>query len=75
MTSLDAKKPAPHWLTEQEMQDLDKWHIPGLGAPYYTCHALTSWWYFWDETQAYCHGPYYTRKDVERALKDYGESL
>lgn len=32
-------------------------------------------WYFWDETQAYCHGPFGTKEDAESALTSYCESL
>lgn len=32
-------------------------------------------WYFWDETQAYCYGPFETEKKAEQALINYAETL
>lgn len=32
-------------------------------------------WYYWDETWAYCHGPYKTREATVLALADYCEHL
>ena len=32
-------------------------------------------WYFWDETGAYCHGPFGSREEAEEALERYAESL
>jgi hypothetical protein len=32
-------------------------------------------WYFWDETEAYCYGPFQDRVLAEEALKKYIETL
>lgn len=32
-------------------------------------------WYFWDETWAYCHGPFTTQSYAEEALQHYCDSL
>lgn len=32
-------------------------------------------WYFWDETQAHCHGPFGNRDEANAALILYGEHL
>lgn len=32
-------------------------------------------WYFWDETEAYCYGPYKSEKEAEIALNRYAETL
>lgn len=32
-------------------------------------------WYFWDETEAYCYGPYKSEKAAEIALNKYAEKL
>ena len=28
-------------------------------------------WYFWDETDAYCHGPFETEEQAREALRGY----
>ena len=28
-------------------------------------------WYFWDESWAYCHGPFSTREEASKALSIY----
>jgi hypothetical protein len=30
-----------------------------------------SGWYFWDETQAYCHGPYESQEKARQQLNKY----
>ena len=35
----------------------------------------TPGWYFWDETEAYCRGPYTTEAEAVQALRDYAHSL
>jgi len=32
-------------------------------------------WYFWDETDAYYHGPFATREEASKALITYCEEL
>lgn len=32
-------------------------------------------WYFWDETWAYSHGPFKSRREASMALRRYAESL
>lgn len=32
-------------------------------------------WYFWDETEAYCHGPFGTRDEAVNAEEKYAEVL
>ena len=32
-------------------------------------------WYFWDETEAECHGPCNSAKEAEKELKEYALSL
>ncbi len=32
-------------------------------------------WYFWDETWAYCHGPYASREEASVAVNKYTEWL
>lgn len=50
-------------LIEQMFQDGDLagWDGPG--------------WYFWDETEAYCHGPFTTKSEAEAAKTKYAEQL
>lgn len=65
---LGMKCPAPRWLTRDEQKLL----IP-VGR--YFARDLNGHWYFWDETGAECHGPYFSKREAERALEDYGASL
>lgn len=37
--------------------------------------TMPSGWYFWDETGAYCHGPFCTRDECRDNLKRYAEDL
>lgn len=39
------------------------------------CGYTTAGWYFWDETQAYCHGPFSTQEKAKAKLKEYAENL
>lgn len=32
-------------------------------------------WYFWDETWAYCHGPYDTQEEAGRKVDEYAAAL
>jgi hypothetical protein len=32
-------------------------------------------WYFWDETEAYCHGPYHSRLEADEAEVQYARAL
>ena len=32
-------------------------------------------WYFWDETEAFCHGPYKTLEEAREKLDEYGKQL
>jgi len=32
-------------------------------------------WYFWDETQAYCHGPYESEEIAKQKSDEYGANL
>ena len=32
-------------------------------------------WYFWDETEAYCHGPFATRGETSKNMEKYVEVL
>lgn len=32
-------------------------------------------WYFWDETDAYCHGPFSTRDEASDACREYAKNL
>lgn len=32
-------------------------------------------WYFWDETWAYCHGPFDTRDKANDACKEYAKTI
>lgn len=32
-------------------------------------------WYFWDETEAYCQGPFQDRDEASRKLDEYAKSL
>jgi hypothetical protein len=35
----------------------------------------TPGWYFWDETQAHCYGPFATRDDAVCAASEYADQL
>jgi hypothetical protein len=32
-------------------------------------------WYFWDETESYCHGPYINYQETVGAMSKYAETL
>ena len=32
-------------------------------------------WYFWDETEAHCYGPFETAEEANKKLKEYAETL
>ena len=32
-------------------------------------------WYFWDETQAYCYGPYPSSVAAQNALEEYAKTI
>ena len=49
-----------NWLSYEDARD-QGWNGPG--------------WYFWDETEAYCHGPWKSAKEAEKELKKYALSL
>lgn len=49
------------WLTWWEDGPLAGWQGDG--------------WYFWDETGAYCVGPFDTKDEATKAAKDYLEKL
>ena len=46
---------------------VEKWDCPDL--------KVKGFWYFWDETWAYWHGPYSTEKEARAALDIYFKSL
>ena len=39
------------------------------------CNFSTPGWYFWDETQSTCYGPYETWLDCYNQLCNYSEAL
>lgn len=49
----------------------ESWHEPDATMSGFTKPG----WYFWDETQAYCHGPYETREEAEASIKEYCEKV
>lgn len=34
-----------------------------------------SGWYFWDEVEAHCHGPFSTAEEARNAMEQYAEKL
>jgi len=54
-------------------------HIQHIDAPWSDDAKLAGYdgpgWYFWDETQTICHGPYDTSKIAETNLHAYGVQL
>ena len=49
-----------------------------LGGPIYDDGSdgeQDAGWYFWDETGAHYHGPFWSRGAAQRALKKYEEDL
>ena len=49
-----------NWLTYGDERD-QGWVGPG--------------WYFWDETETECYGPYISAKQAELKLKEYANGL
>lgn len=45
---------------------VDNWASYGYSVP---------GWYFWDETWAYCHGPFLTEEDANGACREYAKAL
>lgn len=53
-------------------------HIEYIAQPWGGSVAagyVTPGWYFWDETSAYCHGPFRSRRAAYRGLCKYARSL
>jgi hypothetical protein len=52
--------------------------IEYLGIPFTDCE-IAGWqgagWYFWDESDAYCHGPYTSFEEADEAMYKYALEL
>lgn len=45
----------------------DEWELHGM--------PMLAGWYFWDESDAYCHGPFMDKQEVVDAMNRYAEDL
>lgn len=47
--------------------ETEEWELHGT--------PMLAGWYFWDESDAYCHGPFCSRDECRDAMNRYVEDL
>lgn len=57
-------------MTMDPVMRLPQEHEPERSSGY-----TTPGWYFWDETGAYCHGPFEDEEQARAAMVEYARSL